>query len=296
MNNCKKCGEQINSGEKFCRNCGEPTGQKNFVEESREGVINSEINTTPLQNNINSNQNLNNQENVYNQIPNNNINNTQKNKNSNIIPYIILSVIVVVLISVVGILIILNISKKDENNTNHNNTNDYEENITDNKDEDDDIDLDDTIDKETDSITYKGFKFIKKSGYNYEDKSSSLIISNDSYFTGMTISPSLFSSLKNNLTLLEAEYKKNNLDITNLQTKTINGTEVIVGDASVNGYKGTWYIIESSKTGYVYQGYITNRSYTINYSDVSIVLSLFENAEYVGNYTNYSSDVSSLIK
>ena len=37
-------------------------------------------------------------------------------------------------------------------------------------------------------------------------------------------------------------------------------------------------------------------AYTINYSDVSIVLSLFENAEYVGNYTNYSSDVSSLIK
>lgn len=295
MNNCKKCGTNINPGEKFCRNCGEPTGliKTDNLEESR--VVVNESPITNNQDNINNN-NLNNynQQNIQNPTINsniNNVNNNKTNKNYNLIAYIILAGIVVLLVVVIGVLLVLNVNKDDDKSNKHSNTNDYEEKI-DNKNDNT------TNTTSTDSVTYKGFKFYKKAGYTYQSNTNSLIITSSSYFTGITISSATFSNIKANLAELEAQYQKSGVNISNLQLKTINNTEVVVGDSTINGYKGTWFIIGASKTGYIYQGYVTNKSYTTNYNDVSIPLELVKNAEYVGNYNSYSSssDISNITK
>lgn len=295
MNNCKKCGTNINPGEKFCRNCGEPTGliKTDNLEESR--VVVNESPITNNQDNINNN-NLNNynQQNIQNSTINSNIdnvNNNKTNKNYNLIAYIILAGIVVLLVVVIGVLLVLNVNKDDDKSNKHSNTNDYEEKI-DNKNDNT------TNTTSTDSVTYKGFKFYKKAGYTYQSNTNSLIITSSSYFTGITISSATFSNIKANLAELEAQYQKSGVNISNLQLKTINNTEVVVGDSTINGYKGTWFIIGASKTGYIYQGYVTNKSYTTNYNDVSIPLELVKNAEYVGNYNSYSSssDISNITK
>lgn len=298
MNNCKKCGTNINPGEKFCRNCGEPTGliKTDNSEESR--VVVNESPITNNQDNINNN-NLNNynQQNIQNPTINSNINNANnKTKNYNLIAYIILTGIVVLLVVVIGVLLVLNINKDDDKSNKHSNTNDYEEKI-DNTNDNTTNNTTNTTDS-TDSVTYKGFKFYKKAGYTYQSNTNSLIITSSSYFTGITISSATFSNIKANLAELEAQYQKSGVNISNLQLKTINNTEVVVGDSTINGYKGTWFIIEASKTGYIYQGYVTNKSYTTNYNDVSIPLELVKNAEYVGNYNSYSSssDISNIAK
>ena len=295
MNNCKKCGTNINPGEKFCRNCGEPTGliKTDNLEESR--VVVNESPITNNQDNINNN-NLNNynQQNIQNPTINSNINNANNktNKNYNLIAYIILAGIVVLLVVVIGVLLVLNVNKDDDKSNKHSNTNDYEEKIDNTNDN-----TTNTTDS-TDSVTYKGFKFYKKAGYTYQSNTNSLIITSSSYFTGITISSATFSNIKANLAELEAQYQKSGVNISNLQLKTINNTEVVVGDSTINGYKGTWFIIGASKTGYIYQGYVTNKSYTTNYNDVSIPLELVKNAEYVGNYSSYSSssDISNITK
>ena len=299
MNNCKKCGTNINPGEKFCRNCGEPTGliKTDNLEESR--VVVNESPITNNQDNINNN-NLNNynQQNIQNPTINSNINNANNktNKNYNLIAYIILAGIVVLLVVVIGVLLILNVNKDDDKSNKHSNTNDYEEKI-DNTNDNTTNNTTNTTDS-TDSVTYKGFKFYKKAGYTYQSNTNSLIITSSSYFTGITISSATFSNIKANLAELEAQYQKSGVNISNLQLKTINNTEVVVGDSTINGYKGTWFIIGASKTGYIYQGYVTNKSYTTNYNDVSIPLELVKNAEYVGNYNSYSSssDISNIAK
>lgn len=299
MNNCKKCGTNINPGEKFCRNCGEPTGliKTDNLEESR--VVVNESPITNNQDNINNN-NLNNynQQNIQNPTINSNINNANNktNKNYNLIAYIILAGIVVLLVVVIGVLLVLNVNKDDDKSNKHSNTNDYEEKI-DNTNDNTTNNTTNTTDS-TDSVTYKGFKFYKKAGYTYQSNTNSLIITSSSYFTGITISSATFSNIKANLAELEAQYQKSGVNISNLQLKTINNTEVVVGDSTINGYKGTWFIIGASKTGYIYQGYVTNKSYTTNYNDVSIPLELVKNAEYVGNYNSYSSssDISNITK
>lgn len=289
MNNCKKCGNQINFNEKFCSNCGEPTNNQvvtnTTLQESR-GVLNQNLNTSQIIPNLNNNG------------IQSNSNHNQNNKGKDKLPYIILIALVIILVGVISVLLILNNNSDKKSSTSNTNKNEYEENINDNKYKDDsdniteDIDDTTTTTDNTNSITYKGFKFNKKTGYTYEILDDSLIISNNDYLNALTISKSSFSYLKSHLSELESEYKKNELQISNFQIKTFSNTDVIVSDVIIDNYKGTWYIIESKETGYIYQGYIINRSYTTNYNDVSIVLSLLENVEYIGNYSDYTSDIN----
>lgn len=290
MNNCKKCGNQIIEGQKFCSNCGEPTNNiqtinNTIAQESRE-VVNQNLDITQVVPKIEQ------------QTTNNNKNNNNK------LPYIILIAIVIVLVGVISVLLILNNKKDDKKTNNNNNKNEYEENIT---DDDIDIDIEDDDDiindtNNTDSITFKGFKFKKNNAYTYQINGSALSIVNSSYYIGVTINNGKFDSLKNNLNVLESAYSKQaeeqsaSISITNLKLKKVNNTEIILGNAVIDGRNGIWYIVNANNN-YVLQGFIIDRTNTHNENNINIVLPLIEDIEYVGSYESYSSttDIKDII-
>lgn len=297
MNNCKKCGSQVFEGEKFCRNCGEPIINNN---ENRVG-------DNAISNQINMNSNLNNQNNILNnnsqmqnynnqninQAPNNNQNSnasTNKNKNNNM-PYIILGTIVVLLVIVVGLLLFLN----KDNNKSHN-KNDYDEPINTGTNTGTNGTTTTTT-TNANTITSNGFKFNKVSGYNYETDtdSNSLIITNDKYYIGVVVNNISLSSITS-LKTLETAYQAEGVNIKNLHYTQINGKKVVVGDATIDGYSVVWYIMDSKQSGYLFQGYIANSNFVPNYNDVSVVDNLISDAQYVGNYKDYSLKLDSIKK
>mgnify|MGYP007065850580 CR=1 FL=1 len=296
MNNCKKCGSQVFEGEKFCRNCGEPIINNN---ENRVGdnVISNQINMNSNLNNqnniLNNNsqmQNYNNQN--INQAPNNNQNSnasTNKNKNNNM-PYIILGTIVVLLVIVVGLLLFLNKDNKSHNK------NDYDEPINTGTNTGTNGTTTTTT-TNANTITSNGFKFNKVSGYNYETDtdSNSLIITNDKYYIGVVVNNISLSSITS-LKTLETAYQAEGVNIKNLHYTQINGKKVVVGDATIDGYSVVWYIIDSKQSGYLFQGYIANSNFVPNYNDVSVVDNLISDAQYVGNYKDYSLKLDSIKK
>ncbi len=280
MNNCKKCGSQVFEGEKFCRNCGEPIINNN---ENRVG-------DNAIPNQISMNNNLNNQN--INRVPNNNLNsnasaNTNKNNN---MPYIILGTIVVLLVIVAVLLLFLNKDNKSHNK------NDYDEPINTGTNTGTNGTTTTTT-TSTNTITSNGFKFNKVSGYNYETDtdSNSLIITNDKYYIGVVVNNISLSSITS-LKTLETAYQAEGVNIKNLHYTQINGKKVVVGDATIDGYSVVWYIIDSKQSGYLFQGYIANSNFVPNYNDVSVVDNLISDAQYVGNYKDYSLKLDSIKK
>lgn len=280
MNNCKKCGSQVFEGEKFCRNCGEPIINNN---ENRVG-------DNAIPNQISMNSNLNNQN--INRVPNNNLNsnasaNTNKNNN---MPYIILGTIVVLLVIVAVLLLFLNKDNKSHNK------NDYDEPINTGTNTGTNGTTTTTT-TSTNTITSNGFKFNKVSGYNYETDtdSNSLIITNDKYYIGVVVNNISLSSITS-LKTLETAYQAEGVNIKNLHYTQINGKKVVVGDATIDGYSVVWYIIDSKQSGYLFQGYIANSNFVPNYNDVSVVDNLISDAQYVGNYKDYSLKLDSIKK
>lgn len=280
MNNCKKCGSQVFEGEKFCRNCGEPIINNN---ENRVG-------DNAIPNQISMNSNLNNQN--INRVPNNNLNsnasaNTNKNNN---MPYIILGTIVVLLVIVAVLLLFLNKDNKSHNK------NDYDESINTGTNTGTNGTTTTTT-TSTNTITSNGFKFNKVSGYNYETDtdSNSLIITNDKYYIGVVVNNISLSSITS-LKTLETAYQAEGVNIKNLHYTQINGKKVVVGDATIDGYSVVWYIIDSKQSGYLFQGYIANSNFVPNYNDVSVVDNLISDAQYVGNYKDYSLKLDSIKK
>ncbi len=280
MNNCKKCGSQVFEGEKFCRNCGEPIINNN---ENRVG-------DNAIPNQISMNNNLNNQN--INRVPNNNLNsnasaNTNKNNN---MPYIILGTIVVLLVIVAVLLLFLSKDNKSHNK------NDYDEPINTGTNTGTNGTTTTTT-TSTNTITSNGFKFNKVSGYNYETDtdSNSLIITNDKYYIGVVVNNISLSSITS-LKTLETAYQAEGVNIKNLHYTQINGKKVVVGDATIDGYSVVWYIIDSKQSGYLFQGYIANSNFVPNYNDVSVVDNLISDAQYVGNYKDYSLKLDSIKK
>ena len=280
MNNCKKCGSQVFEGEKFCRNCGEPIINNN---ENRVG-------DNAIPNQISMNSNLNNQN--INRVPNNNLNsnasaNTNKNNN---MPYIILGTIVVLLVIVAVLLLFLSKDNKSHNK------NDYDEPINTGTNTGTNGTTTTTT-TSTNTITSNGFKFNKVSGYNYETDtdSNSLIITNDKYYIGVVVNNISLSSITS-LKTLETAYQAEGVNIKNLHYTQINGKKVVVGDATIDGYSVVWYIIDSKQSGYLFQGYIANSNFVPNYNDVSVVDNLISDAQYVGNYKDYSLKLDSIKK
>lgn len=304
MNNCKKCGNQTLQNQKFCSNCGEPTNNM-VINQPINNSINQQNNNEILNQNNNTN-NMNNNQSIYvNQNNNaqpsyeqtNNINNEiNRNNKEDKLPYIIMIGLVVILIIVISILLILNNKPNNKKSNNNNNKNEYEENINEPNNTTNSTNPDNNIDNpntnDNNSINFKGFKINKNSGYTYQATDKKLTIYNSNYYIGLLVSTGNFNTVKTNIPALEQSYLKSTqnsqMSVSNLKLKNINNTEVIIGNAVVDGQTGVWFVIKANSL-YVYQGFIINRSNTYNENNVNIVLNLLKDSVYVGNYSSYTT-------
>lgn len=267
---CKKCGNQLNEADKFCKNCGEPNGETK-VETVKETVA------TPTQ--------------------------PSGNKDNKML--MIIACIIVVAALVVGGIFLMKDKDKDKNKkAKENNVNEFEDtndvvpniidddnDVTDTKDDTDTKDntdvKDDTTDKDTniqtsnDSITYKKFKFDKISGYTYTVGTSGLQITNSSDAIVLDIVAGNFDLVKTQRDKLNETFEKQGYSIKNTQLKNYGGVEYITAEVSRNGMN-MLILYTKANDSYTYVIGLANKSYTVDYSMIYTANTIIKNASYVG--------------
>jgi hypothetical protein len=305
--NCKKCGNIINEGEKFCRNCGEPV---NNLETVSNQPIYNEQSTNLNQNNINYQTSNINQNNInyqtsnvngytqqpvqnpinnYNQPIQNQLNNEPKNNGSDKKNLLILIGIVAILVVafVVGYLLI-NKDKGNDKSNNKSTTNEYEEtinNTVDNSDDKDDWDTDDSTSTDTTetstTYTYKNFKFNKISGYDYETTSNGLQITDYNNVIAIEVTPGSFDIVKNNTDTINSTFENQGYEIKNTTVKTYGGVEYITSEVSKDGIS-MLILYTKANSSYTFVIGVSNIKYTIDYNSINIVNKIIKGATYIG--------------
>ena len=120
----------------------------------------------------------------------------------------------------------------------------------------------DTV-NENEYISYKGFDFEKKSGYQYEIDAD--------------------EQVKTKSDALIQEYRNMGLDVQNYKVSTYDNREVMTFELTQEGQKMIMYITEANENN-VILGMAMNRSFIIDYSDINTSVSLIKGLRYSGNY------------
>lgn len=269
----KNCGNQIEEGQKFCRNCGAPT-----TNEMNDNIINNEpsqqINQQPVVQNQGMNQN----------------NNGSDKKNLIIL---IAIVIILALGFVVGYLLI-NKDKDSESDTDKsNNKSKYSDVIDDIDDDDDELnDIDDLDDIENDeddedtvetstTYTYKDFKFNKISGYTYTTSSQGLQITNLSDVIVLDVVAGNFDLVKTNTSTVESTFKAQGYDIKNVEVKSYGGVEYITSEVTKDNIS-MLILYTKADNSHTFVIGVTNTKFTVDYDSINTVNKIIKGVTYEG--------------
>lgn len=282
---CKKCGFQISETDKFCPNCGESNNAQPVQPEvqSVEPVQTAQPEVQPVQTPTMQPANQGVQP-----TPNN-----QNKDNKKLIITIVAIAVGVAVAVLVGLLVFNNNGSKSSKDSDKKKTNinEYEDDIVpDIIDDDNDITTtkDDTNTTTTttttdtsSTITYKGFKFNKLSGYTYEETSNGLQISDSSSVTILNIISGSFDVIKNNYTSLKSSFEEKGYEVENLQVKTYGTVEYVSADVKQGGLSMI-LLYGKADSSHIYVIVVANKSYTIDSSLVYKVNSIIRGAVYVG--------------
>lgn len=222
-------------------------------------------------NNVNPNMN---QSYNYNNISNNI--NGKKEKNNKTL-FIIIGISVAVVLAIVILVLILGSKDKTVNEYEENGNN----NITNNEN---------TTPTTQDEKSYKGFKFTKISGYIYGEESGLMTVQNNNNIVMLGVTKVPFSLVKANYTSLISTLTSSGWTVGQSKIDTYNGTEVVTFETTLNGISGLYYVIAAPNSDYVYEGFTTNIAYTIDYTDINLVVDVSKASTYVGDYSDYSTD------
>ena len=140
----------------------------------------------------------------------------------------------------------------------------------------------DTV-NENEYISYKGFDFEKKSGYQYEIDADGLNIGNNNFATMLQILAVGYEQVKTKSDALIQEYRNMGLDVQNYKVSTYDNREVMTFELTQEGQKMIMYITEANENN-VILGMAMNRSFIIDYSDINTSVSLIKGLRYSGNY------------
>ncbi len=147
--------------------------------------------------------------------------------------------------------------------------------------------------QETKTITFKGFKFNKLSEYTYEIEGDELNIYNNNYNVSLSINEYDFDAIKPKYNEVANELNKRGFTTNNPRLQTVSEKEVITCEISNNGISAIYFIVGSPKNkNYTFEGVVMNRDISINNDDLSEVINIINNSEYVGNYSDYAKDFS----
>lgn len=272
---CKNCGNQIEEGQKFCRNCGAPT-----TNEMNDNIINNEpsqqINQQPVAQNQGMNQN----------------NNGSDKKNLIIL---IAIVIILALGFVVGYLLIKDKDKDNESGTDKSSNKSKYSDVIDDSDETDDIinlddidnlEDDDDEDKENNgetstTYTYKNFKFNKISGYTYTTSSQGLQITDLSDVIVLDVVAGNFDLVKTNTSTVESTFKAQGYDIKNVEVKSYGGVEYITSEVTKDNIS-MLILYTKADNSHTFVIGVTNTKFTVDYDSINTVNKIIKGVTYEG--------------
>lgn len=224
---CKKCGNKLTEGQKFCNNCGEKVEEIKIeesvtvteeVKEETAPVMPSQTETTINNNEQMNNNNFNTNNNVNTSIPS-----TEPKKNSNlplIIAFILIGIIIIALI----VFIVIKVTDKDDNKVD----NDNPVVEKDDKDEVEEDDDEEPTKKET--ITATNYDYEKLDGYQYIIKSNRLNVTNKSmdFVAALQNMSTKYSLLEPSLETLKQKFISTGYTVNNAYSKTYGSTKFLV--------------------------------------------------------------------
>ena len=200
---------------------------------------------------------------------------SNSNQKDNKTLFIVIGVAILVVIAVIVLVVVIN-GNKSKGNTIH----DFDNNGSSIQDEKDDDNYADS-----DTIVYNGLSIPKQKGYQYKIESSSLIISNNSFFTSVSVvavdSANFESIGKQSIEKVQSSGN----GAANPKSASYNGRQVFSFEFDMvqEGYKGLWYLMDIGN-GYAFNGMTVNKDGVIDYKNIETSVSLLENAKYTGEY------------
>lgn len=249
-------------------------------------------------NNMNQ-SNFNNQMNYQYQQQYDNFNNfgqPNNQKNSNKVLYIIIGILSAIIIGFVAVSVIMPMVSEKKSDNDNKNINEYEEKENKN---DYGEDEEKNTEKENNSsntaqetITFKGFQFIKNSEYTYTVEENMVGLKNNDYAMTISVVNAKFSDVLATPTIAKNVLLNNGYTVGKIQTLEYSGKYIVTYEIGYNGNNGIYYIVDSSNENYVFDGIMIARDNSIDYNNLIELFKVIDGVTYVGNYSNYSSSFS----
>ena len=269
MNNCKYCGNPVNNGEKFCRNCGANLMVEPVINQPSQQAV---VETQPVENQM--------------------IN--QNNKGSDKKNLIILIAIVIILALGLAVGYLLVNKDKDGNTSNDSpKTDNKVDDSTDTKKEDT-TNTNDTINNKKEdttstnnndntdtTYTYKNFKFNKVNGFTYTTSTQGLQITNLKDVIVLDVVAGDFDLVKQNTSTVESTFKNQGYEIENVEVKKYNGIEYITSEVTKDSIK-MLILYTKADDDHTFVIGVTNTSFTIDYDVINTVNKIINGTVYEG--------------
>ncbi len=262
---CPNCGAEVQEGDVFCSNCGA----------SVQTPMNYNYNMQQ-QNMQNYNQQNYNQPN-YSQPNQPNYNQPKKGGSDNTVKYLVIALIVIALIIAV-VLIVKTVldNSNDKQNVEPDTPKQSFENET-----------------NTYKVNYAGFNLYIPEDLLTEKDGQFLLIGDigNTWLTQMLIDSNSFNKVQSNLPELKSNWEDSGYDVNSLDTETIDGEEIIIGEINSAGRSILFYCAELTPTKTMV-GFIFTTDISTARAELDNIIPIIKTAEYVGESSNLEIDSS----
>ena len=297
---CKKCGNKLTEGQKFCNNCGEKVEEivkeesvtvTDEVKEETTPVMPSQTETTINNNEQMNNNNFNTYSSVNTSLPSN-----EPKKNSNlplIIAFILIGIIIIALI----VFIVIKVTDKDDNKVGN-------DSPVVEKDDKDEVEDDDNKKEEEkkEIITATNYDYEKLDGYQYVIKSNRLNVTNKSmdFVAALQNMPTTtYSVLEPQLETLKQRFVSTGYIVNNAYSKTYGSTKFLVFEMTYMGQNLILFYAEHpDKTTICGSIQLKSSSYTNEDAlrDMSIIINASEKSTETNDESSesFNSDISDI--
>lgn len=291
---CKKCGNQLNEGQKFCDNCGEKVEEivkeesiivASEMKEENASIIPNQ--NEELKTEINNNEQMNNNFNNYSNV-NTSVSSNVPKKSSNL-PLIIAFILIGIIIIALVVFIVVKVTDKDDNNVDNDNP------IVEN----DDPKKNEVPKKET--ITATNYDYEKLDGYQYVIKSNRINVTNNSldFVAALQNTSVQFSTVQPQLESMKQKMINNGYTVNNAYSGTYGTTKFLVFEMTYLGKEMIlFYAGHPDKTTVYGSIQLKSSSYTSEdvLKDMSKIINASEKSSTTSDESSesFNSDISDI--
>lgn len=305
--NCKNCGYGLSAGEKFCQNCGNPVGGETLTQQASPQMeptnpAPAEMAATAIPN---MNESLSSQMETVPQMAmvmdpspapvmpepamvssSPNVTSPIVSKKNNLIPLLV-GLILIIAVGIGAYFLGSQKTNSADNNDSNNNTN-INTGGTDNND------LTPTPTANTSKVTIGGFTFQIPYDYAYELDGETLYIGDylGNWVAGIEIVDIAYPMILTNKDQLKTYFENNNGQVGIVEEKNYGGATILTFEVTIDNESGIYAYTkaDTSKSFYIFA---FNTSYTIDYSILDKIGSIFANAATTDRSNSMGSKASS---